>query len=266
MSRYAAALSTHPVAFEAVGAVAGEIIEQLDGDRPDLLVCFMSRHHVARFTDIVIQDGSSFALKPTLSAAFPGRFTTIEPAAVEVHATYSGFADEVSRIAIAPDAQAERPFLPDPATLRDRLLLADRGYPGVDYFEAVAAHGGSFIIRLTRSYDPWVRAAWIDGRRTRVPKGLRLSRLLARHAGHVVDVDVAFTRGSRLVECRVVALPGRESTMTRCAPTCLARHSPPTSWRGSIACDGRSNSASRSGSRTPSCIRSTRPTRTSRPG
>jgi small ligand-binding sensory domain FIST len=52
VSRYAAALSTHPVAFEAVGAVAGEIIEQLDGDRPDLLVCFMSRHHVARFTDI----------------------------------------------------------------------------------------------------------------------------------------------------------------------------------------------------------------------
>jgi small ligand-binding sensory domain FIST len=52
VSRYAAALSTHPVAFEAVGAVAGEIIEQLEGDRPDLLVCFMSRHHVARFTDI----------------------------------------------------------------------------------------------------------------------------------------------------------------------------------------------------------------------
>jgi small ligand-binding sensory domain FIST len=52
VSRYAAALSTHPVAFEAVGAVAGEIIEQLDGDRPDLLVCFMSRHHVARFNDI----------------------------------------------------------------------------------------------------------------------------------------------------------------------------------------------------------------------
>jgi hypothetical protein len=114
---------------------------------------------VARFTDIVIQDGSSFALKPTLSAAFPGRFTTIEPAAVEVHATYSGFADDISRVAIAPDAHAERPFLPAPLTLRDRLLLADRGYPGVDYFEAVDAAGGSFIVRLTRSYDPWGRAA-----------------------------------------------------------------------------------------------------------
>jgi small ligand-binding sensory domain FIST len=51
-SRYAAALSTHPVAFEAVGAAAGEILEQLDGDRPDLVVCFVSRHHVEAFADI----------------------------------------------------------------------------------------------------------------------------------------------------------------------------------------------------------------------
>jgi hypothetical protein len=114
---------------------------------------------VARFTDIVIQDGSSFALKPTLRGTFPGRFTTIEPAAVEVHATYSGFADEVSAVQIAPDADAERPFLPDPATLKGRLLLADRGYPSVPYFEAVREQGGSFIVRLTRSYDPWVRTA-----------------------------------------------------------------------------------------------------------
>jgi hypothetical protein len=103
---------------------------------------------VARFKDIVIHDGSSFALKSALSGTYPGRFTTIEPAAVEVHATYSGFADEVSRVQIAPDAKAERPFLPDPATLTDQLLLADRGYPSVAYFEAVAAHGGAFIVRV----------------------------------------------------------------------------------------------------------------------
>jgi hypothetical protein len=46
----------------------------------------------------------SLAVKSALSGPFPGRFTTIEPAAVEVHATYSGFADEVSRVQIAPDA------------------------------------------------------------------------------------------------------------------------------------------------------------------
>ena len=70
----------------------------------------------ARFTDIVIHDGSSFAVKSALSSTFPGRFTTIEPAAVEVHATYRGFADDVSGVPIAPDATEERPFLPDPAT------------------------------------------------------------------------------------------------------------------------------------------------------
>ena len=170
---------------------------------------------VARFTDIVIHDGSSFALKSALSGTFPGRFTTIEPAAVEVHATYSGFADEVSRVPIAPDAQAERPFLPDPATLTDRLLLADRGYPSVAYFEAVAAHGGAFIVRLTRSYDPWVQAAWVAGQRTTVSMRIRLSRFLAQHAGQRVDLDVQFQCGPRRVNFRVVVLPGREAAMTR---------------------------------------------------
>ena len=170
---------------------------------------------VARFTDIVIQDGSSFALKSALSGTFPGRFTTIEPAAVEVHATYSGFADEVSRVQIAPDVKAERPFLPEPATLTDQLLLADRGYPSVAYFEAVAAHGGSFIVRLTRGYDPWIRTAWVEGQRTPVPPRLRLSRFLAQHAGQRVDLDVDFHVGPRVVGFRVVVLPGREASMTR---------------------------------------------------
>ena len=48
---------------------------------------------------------------------------------------------------IAPDKEAERQFLPAAATLTDRLLLADRGYPGVDYFEAVDEAGGAFIVR-----------------------------------------------------------------------------------------------------------------------
>ena len=170
---------------------------------------------VARFTDIVIHDGSSFALKPTLAGSFPGRFTAIEPAAVELHATFSGFADEVSRVQLAPDTRAERPFLPDPATLTGRLFLADRGYPSLDYFEAVEAHGGAFIVRLTRIANPWVTAAWVDGRRCALPRALQLSRVLARHAGHQVDLDVEFLRGTRRVAFRVVALPGRDATMTR---------------------------------------------------
>jgi len=170
---------------------------------------------VARFTDIVIHDGSSFALKPVLRTAFPGRFTTLGPAAVELHATYSGFADEIRAVQIASDREAERPFLPDPATLTGCLLLADRGYPSVPYFEAVQAHGWAFLVRLTRSYDPWVRTAWVDGHRITVPTGLRLSRFLARHARREVDLDVEFDRGHHRVGFRVVAVPGRDPAMTR---------------------------------------------------
>ena len=150
---------------------------------------------MARFKEIVIQD--------------------VEPAAVEVHATYRGFADEVSAVHIAPDREAERQFLPDAATLKERLLLADRGYPSVPYFEAVREQGEAFIVRLTRSYDPWLRTAWVDGHRAAVSKRIRLSRFLAQHAGREMALDVAFERGRRVVGFRVVAVPGRDKAMTR---------------------------------------------------
>jgi hypothetical protein len=69
------------------------------------------RAAVSQFKDIVIQDDSSFALKNKLRDVFPGRFTTIEPAAVEIHATYSGFSDEVCSVQIAPDKEAETTVL-----------------------------------------------------------------------------------------------------------------------------------------------------------
>jgi small ligand-binding sensory domain FIST len=49
--RYASALSCHPVPAHAVGETAGEVLEQLDGDDPDLVVCFASSHFVGAFDD-----------------------------------------------------------------------------------------------------------------------------------------------------------------------------------------------------------------------
>lgn len=170
---------------------------------------------VARFEDIVIQDGSSFALKSALRDVFSGRFTTSEPAAVEVHATYSGFSDEVSVVEIAPDSEAERQFLPDPAALANRLWLADRGYADTKYFDAVREHGGSFIVRLSRSHDPWVRAAWLDGKRWALQEPVRLSQFIAQHTGRCMDLDVEYERGKQVLGFRVVVLPGHESSMTR---------------------------------------------------
>jgi small ligand-binding sensory domain FIST len=53
VNRYASALSLHPTPVEAVGEVAGEILEQFDGARPDLLVCFASPHHAGAFEDVM---------------------------------------------------------------------------------------------------------------------------------------------------------------------------------------------------------------------
>jgi small ligand-binding sensory domain FIST len=62
LNRYAAALSLHPTPVEAVGEVAGQILEHFDGAAPDLLVCFASPHHVGAFEDIV--DGLRKLLEP----------------------------------------------------------------------------------------------------------------------------------------------------------------------------------------------------------
>ena len=45
MNRYAAALSQHPSAVEAVAECTGSLLERLDGARPDVVVLFMSEHY-----------------------------------------------------------------------------------------------------------------------------------------------------------------------------------------------------------------------------
>ena len=172
---------------------------------------------VARFKDIVIQDGSSFALKNSLESAFPGRFTNIQPAAVEVHATYSGFSDEVCAVRIAPDSEAERQFLPAPKDLRDKLLLADRGYPSAVYFTAVDENNGSYVIRLSRSTDPFVLAASVAGRRLPLRKPVRLSAFVSQHQDRKLDLDVEIERHGIVHRFRVIVVPGRDRWMTRFA-------------------------------------------------
>jgi small ligand-binding sensory domain FIST len=53
VNRFASALSRHPVPSHAVGETAGERLDQLDGEDPDLLVCFVSPHFVGVLDDVV---------------------------------------------------------------------------------------------------------------------------------------------------------------------------------------------------------------------
>jgi hypothetical protein len=164
---------------------------------------------VSRFDDIVIQDGSSFALKPALQSSFPGRFKNREPSAVEIHATFSGFRDEVTALEVTPDTTQERAFLPPAQDIARKLLLADRGYPSRDYFTEIDEAGGHFVIRLTRSYKPWVLA--VHGGHPGLDQPERLQELVARCPGQVLDLDIEFRQGKRRRPFRLVVVPGRDT-------------------------------------------------------
>ena len=104
-----------------------------------------------------MQDGSSFAVHDALAQTFGGRFTTIRPAAVELHAFLSVFHDQVIDVTVAPDKEAERQFLPPAHTLTGKLLLADRGYQSLDYWAAVQAVDGFFLMRGTTDLNPRIQ-------------------------------------------------------------------------------------------------------------
>src|SRR3989440_2054348 len=114
----------------------------------------------AEFRHIVIQDGSSFAIHDGLREAFPGRFKVVKPAAVELHTTMALLGDCPTTVGLTPDTTAEQAFLPEPASLRASLLLADRGYVDLHYLRRVQDAGGFFLIRAKAGMNPQVFAAF----------------------------------------------------------------------------------------------------------
>lgn len=147
-----------------------------------------------RYTDIVIQDGSSFAVHDGLAKTFGGRFTKNRPAAVELHTCVSLFRDQVIEAQLAPDKQAERDFLPKPKQLRGVLLLADRGYPCLDYFEQVIAAGGFFLMRIKTDVNPKILAVHGGGQRLPRHEGYRLRKALRWLPRKRLDLNVVWNR------------------------------------------------------------------------
>lgn len=196
----------HEMLCRLMGALA------LKALRPDV------GSELAMFSDIIIQDGTSFAVNDSLMAAFPGRFTKNDPAAIELHATFSGFQDDVVAVTLAPDKEAERQFLPLPGELKGKLLLADRGYPSVDYFKALDDAGANFLMRLPKGFNPDVLAYYSkSGRRYPVRVGTRLAAFLADKQNQTLDLDVAYPRGKNRFEGRIIVVCRGVGDITRLA-------------------------------------------------
>lgn len=161
------------------------------------------------FEDIVLQDGSSFAIKDSLQSVFPGRFNKIKPAAVEIHATYSGLSDQVIRATVTPDTSSERGELPSLDWLRGKLLLADRGYPSIRLFQQLNQHGIRFVMRLSGTFKPWVKAVWIDGVRHVLEQPVKLKVFLSQNQGQRLELDVEFASQKEIMH-RLIVVPGKK--------------------------------------------------------
>ncbi len=151
-------------------------------------------HALRRFDDILLQDGSSFAVLDELKDTFPGRFTKVSPAAVELHTTMSLFQDQAIRVQVAPDADGERQFLPEPDELRRKLLLADRGCMDIDYCRRVHHAGGSFIVRFKTGVNPVVVRARVDGRERPSWRDRKLAAVRDRLKGKSADLLVFWNK------------------------------------------------------------------------
>jgi Transposase DDE domain len=165
---------------------------------------------LTHFRDIVIQDGSSFAVHDALSRVFGGRFTTVRPAAVEVHTYLSLFQDQVIEAEVAPDKDPERKFLPAAKSLKGKLLLADRGYQSLAYWEEVQAAGGYFLMRGKGDLNPRIRTVRGSGGRLRRFEGKCLHEVLHSLPRRRLDLDVEWDRpGDRILRLRMVLVWNR---------------------------------------------------------
>jgi len=153
---------------------------RLIGEMTLKVLGFAKGRTFAEFRHIVLQDGSSFAIHDGLREVFPGRFKVVKPAAVELHTTMDLLCDAPTTVVLTPDTTNEQAFLPEPASLRASLLLADRGYLDLHYMRRVQDEGGFFLIRAKAGMNPQVVEAFReDGKRLR---SLRNKPLKAIHA------------------------------------------------------------------------------------
>ncbi len=172
------------------------VVESLRPGRTGLL---------GEFGRVLLQDGSSFAIHAGLRKPYPGRFTTISPAAVELHVTWNLRCEQIEQVTLTPDTFSERAELPPPASLRGDLLLADRGYINSAYLHAVATHGGAFLMRAQVKSNPVVLSVNQGPRPTKVvgqPLQSVLGRLRKRRPN---DLMVCWSVGREQLCCRLVS-------------------------------------------------------------
>jgi small ligand-binding sensory domain FIST len=199
---FASALSQHPVASQAVGETAGELLEKLAGEHPDLVVCFASPHHLAALEDIagalrsVLEPG--VLLGGTAASIIGGAREVEEEPALSVFAGRlpgSSLTPVALRVEDTPDGAALMGWPPGlEVTPRTLVLFADPFSFPVDAFltrcngdapglrvigglaSAATRPGGNRLVVDDRVVDTGAVGVFVDGGievRTLVSQGCR---------------------------------------------------------------------------------------------
>lgn len=131
----------------------------------------------SEFERIVLQDGSSFAVKDELAPIYPGRFHAISPAAVELHVTYDLLNEKLEAVNITEDTAGERAHLPAPLPLSGALLLADAGYFSRDYIASLIKAQARFIIKADGKINPIIESCHTSTKYNKNLSGLKLKSI-----------------------------------------------------------------------------------------
>jgi hypothetical protein len=172
------AFSNH-VAQPHVAPFVGPMASRLRGEMPlKVLGCTKGRA-CAALRHIIMQDGSSFAIHDAVREVLPGRCKAVQPAAVALHTTMDVLCDAPTVVVLTPDTTSAQACWPEPASLRARVLFAERGSSALGSLQRGGPQGGCLIIRAKAGLHPQVVAACrADGTRRRA---LRHPTLKALH-------------------------------------------------------------------------------------
>ncbi|WP_354011300.1 IS4 family transposase [Endozoicomonas lisbonensis] len=148
------------------------------------------------FEHILIQDGSSQAVYSALKEAFPGCFSAVSPAAVELYTTMDLLTNNLVRVQLTEDTRPERDCLPPlPTSMAYVLILMDAGYIELGLFSAIDDREGSFICKAPQSINPSVLSAVReDGKNLNRYKGQKLKGVLSGFPkDQCLDLDVEWS-------------------------------------------------------------------------
>ncbi len=153
---------------------------------------FTPKSPFAKFSHILVHDGTSFGIKSALKKVYPGRFTKTSPAAVELHVSMDLLSEGLDLVTLTPDSESEVHHAPAPHTIAGGLFLGDRMFFNKPYLASIEAEGGFFVVKAKGNLNPTIRRVYTpEGREIKRYRNQPLATLKPKMGRYkALDLDV----------------------------------------------------------------------------